>query len=233
MRLGFFFMQESSGSVDAVWDRSVKATNKYVQPNGLPTEGYFYILKKMLEHKIIDEVYIVIESNKGPGYIELDGIPFIGGLLKGIEKFVDLAERVEDAGGEIKRVQEIKGAKGKVRGIYGFSVRTGIGERPKIQTFGNIKETKKGPAIVETREPIVDVFDEKDHLLIVVELPGVSKDAVKLNLKGDILILEASEGDKRKYYKEILLPSKVNAETEERTYKNGILEIKFKKTKTP
>jgi len=165
----------------------------------------------------------------------LEDLPLIGGLVKGLEKFIDLAEKVEEAGGEIKKRGEIKGLGKDVKGIYGFSIRTGIGERPKIQTFGNIRpvrekiEKKPKIEITETREPIVDVFDEKDHILILAELPGIGEEEIETNLKGDILILEAGEEGKRKYYKEILLPSKVNPETEEKTYKNGVLEIKFKK----
>ena len=163
----------------------------------------------------------------------MEDLPLVGGLFKGLGKFVELVEKVEEAGGEIERKGEIKGKEG-VRGIYGFSIRTGIGERPRIQTFGNIrpagvKEAKPKIKITEEREPIVDVFDEKDYVLIVAELPGVNEKEIKTNLKGDILILEAGEEGKRKYYKEILLPSKVDAETEEKTYKNGVLEIKYKK----
>lgn len=169
----------------------------------------------------------------------LEDLPLIGGFLKGLEKLVNLAERVEEAGGEIKKQGEIKGLRKDVKGIYGFSIRTGIGRKPEIQTFGNIKPVKERARpkpefkITETREPIVDIFDEKDHILIVAELPGINEEKVEINLKGDILILEAGEAGegKKKYYKEILLPSKVNADIEERTYKNGILEIKLQKAK--
>ncbi|MDP2934651.1 MAG: Hsp20/alpha crystallin family protein [bacterium] len=169
----------------------------------------------------------------------LEDLPLVGGLIKGLGKFIDLVEEVEEAGGEIKKTREIKG-KESVRGIYGFSIKTGIGEMPKIQTFGNIRTEKPRPQsgrgspeaakikITEEREPIVDVFDEKDHILIVVELPGVSEESIKLELKGDILILEAGD-EKRKYSKEILLSAKVDFENKEKSFKNGILEIKFKK----
>jgi len=178
-------------------------------------------------------------KNKKEG-IELENIPFVGGLFKGLEKLIDLAEEVEQAGGEIRKTGEIKGLGGKegVKGIYGFSIRTGIGQkgRPHIQTFGNIRsaEEKTGKRqikVAETREPIVDVFDEKDHILIVAELPGVSKEDIKLDLKGDILLLEASDG-RGKFAKEVLLGSPVEMESKEISYKNGILELKLtKKTK--
>ena len=146
----------------------------------------------------------------------LEELPLIGGLVKGLGKFVDLVEKVEEAGGEIKRKGEIKGLGEKTKGIYGFSIKTGTGGRPKIQTFGNIrpiKEVKKAKPeikITEEREPICDVFDEKDHILIVAELPGVSEDSITLDMKGDILTLEAGD-EKRKYAKEILLPPPLEA----------------------
>ena len=164
----------------------------------------------------------------------LADLPLIGGLIKGLEKFVDLAERVEEAGGEIKKRGEIKGLGKDVKGIYGFSIRTGIGERPRVQTFGNIKgvrEKEKGRPkvkITETREPIIDIFDEKDHILVVAELPGISADSIRLDIKGDILTLEAGD-EKRKYSKEILLPRKVDFKERKTNFKNGILEVKMKK----
>jgi len=178
------------------------------------------------------------ESKKGE--ISFEDIPFVGGLLKGLEKFIDLAERAEEVGGELKRSGHIKGLGGHkdIRGVYGFTVRTGLGQKTKVEPFGNIKKTKAGPKVVETREPIVDVFDEKDHILIIVELPGVDEKSIKLDFsakggsasggKKDTLILEAGGGS-RKYSKEILLKSKVDFDSRETNFKNGILELKFRK----
>ncbi len=164
--------------------------------------------------------------------ISLDDIPFVGGLLKGLEKFIDLAERAEEVGGELKRSGQIKGFGGRkdIRGVYGFTVRTGLGQKTRVEPFGNIKKTKAGPKVSETREPIVDVFDEKDHILIIAELPGVDEKSIKIELKKDILLLEAESKD-RKYAKEILLPAQIDSESREMNFKNGILELKFKKIK--
>ena len=166
------------------------------------------------------------------GEISLGDIPFVGGLLKGLEKFIDLAERAEEVGGELRKSGQIRGLGGDkdVRGVYGFTVRTGLGQKTRVEPFGNIKKTKEGPKVSETREPIVDVFDEKDHILLIAELPGVDEKSIKLDLKKDILLLEAESKD-RKYAKEILLPSKIDFESREMNFKNGILELKFKKTK--
>ena len=165
--------------------------------------------------------------------ISLDDIPFVGGLLKGLEKFVDLAERVEKAGGELKQGGEIKGGTKEkpIRGIYGFSIKTGLGKiKPRVETFGNIKKTKEGPRVAKAREPIVDVFDEKDHISIIAELPGVNEKSVHLDLKGDILLLKANSSD-REYSKKISLPAKIDFASNEIKFKNGILELKLKKVK--
>lgn len=174
------------------------------------------------------------EKEFGKGEISLEDIPFVGGLLKGLGKFIDLAERAEEAGGELRRSGQIKGLGGRkdIHGIYGFTVRTGLGQKTRVEPFGNIKKTKEGPKVSETREPIVDVFNEKDYILIIAELPGIDEKSIKLDPpsaeKKNVLLLEAESKD-RKYAKEILLPAQIDFESRDMNFKNGILEVKFKK----
>jgi len=148
-----------------------------------------------------------------------------GGLFKGLGNLIDLASKLSEEG--VDKKGEIRGLPKGARGVYGVSIRTMAG-KPVIETFGNIRETAKGPVVEEVREPIVDVFDEEDHIRLIAELPGVSEDNIKIEVTGDILNLTASDTDK-KYAKEILLPSKVNPQSLKNTYKNGILEITLKK----
>lgn len=154
----------------------------------------------------------------------------IGGLFKGIEKLVDLAAELKEAGGEIKKEGEIdlSHLKEGMKGVFGFSIKTAVGGKSIVEPFGNIKKTPKGPKVEEEREPITDLFDEKEEIRVYAEMPGVNQEDVKLDLKGDILDILAQTGD-RKYHKEILLPAKVKAETLTSSYKNGILEISIKK----
>lgn len=150
-----------------------------------------------------------------------------GGLFKGIHNLIDLASKLSEEAGEFKKEGEIK-IGDQVKGVYGFNIRTMAGGRPIIETFGNIRETPKGPVVEEEREPVADVFDEKDQVMVVVELPGVDMDDIAVDVEGDILRISAQTED-RKYSKEILLPSKVDEEKMESSYKNGILEIKLLK----
>jgi HSP20 family protein len=159
------------------------------------------------------------------------GIDFgLGGLFKGIEKLIDLAADLKEAGGEIKKEGEIdlSNLKKGMKGVYGFSIKTMTGGRPVVESFGNIKKTPKGPTVEEEREPLTDVFDEKEEVRVYAEIPGVNEEDIKLDLKGDILDILAKSGD-RKYHKEILLPAKVKSETLISSYKNGILEVKIRK----
>jgi HSP20 family protein len=148
-----------------------------------------------------------------------------GGLFKGLGNLIDLASKLSEEG--VDKKGEISGLPKGARGLYGVSIRTMAG-KPVIETFGNIRETAKGPVVEEVREPIVDVFDEKDYIRLIAELPGVSEDKIKIEVTGDILNLTTSDTDK-KYAKEILLPSKVNPQSLKTTYKNGILEITLEK----
>ena len=153
-----------------------------------------------------------------------------GGLFKGIEKLIGLAAELKEAGGEIKKEGEIDLGRLKegMKGVYGFSIKTAVGGKPVVETFGNIKKTPEGPVVEEEREPLTDVFDEKDEVVVIAEIPGVSEDGISVDLKGDILEISAA-GKNRKYRKEVLLPVQVKKEALSYTFKNGILEVRIKK----
>ena len=154
----------------------------------------------------------------------------LGGLFKGIEKLVDLAADLKEAGGEIRKEGEINLGRLRegMKGVYGFSIKTAVGGEPVVETFSNIKKTPEGPTVTEEREPLTDVFDEKDEVVVIAEIPGVSEEGITLNLEGDILEISAV-GKNKKYRKEVLLPVQVKRETPSYTYKNGILEVRIKK----
>ena len=154
----------------------------------------------------------------------------LGGIFKGIGDLVDMAAKLKDAGGEINKEGEIdlSNLKKGMKGVFGFSIKTAMGGKPVVESFGNVKKTPQGPKVEEEREPITDVFDEDEEIRIYAEMPGVNEADIRLDLKEDILDISAQTGD-RKYHKEVLLPSRVQADTMTSSYANGILEIKVKK----
>ncbi len=167
-------------------------------------------------------------SNKGESDSEFDFLG-LGSLFKGIEKLVDLAGKLEQTGtvnreGELNFDQLKKGMKG----VYGFTIKSAVGGSPKVETFGNIVKTAQGPRVNEEREPITDVFDESDEVVVIAEMPGIDDSDIIIDLKDDILEI-STKSLKKSYRKELLLPIKSDNNSMKQKYTNGILEIRIKK----
>jgi HSP20 family protein len=151
------------------------------------------------------------------------------GIFQGIGGLIDLVSRLEEEGkGATSREREFTSPSGRVRAVYGLSVGKGLGGSATIEPFGNVRETPKGPVVKEEREPLVDIFDEKDHVLVIMELPGVEQEEINTRIEGRTLTLSAT-GAERKYRKDVNLPQDVDVESLQSSYKNGILELRFSK----
>lgn len=82
-------------------------------------------------------------------------------------------------------------------------------------------------AIDEKREPLTDVFDETDRVRVYVELPGVDKNDIQLNVTEGSAEVKAEN-----FFKKIELPTaNVDFENATANYKNGVLEVTIQKTK--
>ena len=153
----------------------------------------------------------------------------LGGMLKGLGDLVEKLHELAESGQELEKTGEIRGAGQQLKGIYGFTVKVGLGqEGPRIEPFGNIgRDAKSGRTVVqEVREPVVDVFEEEEHVLVVAEMPGISQPDVRTELQDDVLTITAERGDK-KYRKEVLLPASFAPEKMQVSCNNGVLEIKL------
>ena len=78
------------------------------------------------------------------------------------------------------------------------------------------------------KEPLLDIFDEKDSFIVIMETSGVEKDDVVFAADEDKLILFSYLVDD-KYRAEISLPPKVNRKSFTKRYNNNVLELKFEK----
>lgn len=67
MRVIFLYVQHKA-SPGVAWNPKQKATNYYSKR--ITEEGYYWMLKRMVETKIIDELVCVVESGRGQGKIE-------------------------------------------------------------------------------------------------------------------------------------------------------------------
>lgn len=114
--------------------------------------------------------------------------------------------------------------------LFGFSAIPGADGRMRFRPFGNIQADKQGkPTLKEQREPLVDVIDEKESITIIAELPGITRDDIKLTATATKVKIEVDTVD-RKYYKLIDVPRKIITNSGKARFKNGVLEVKFKTT---
>jgi len=82
-------------------------------------------------------------------------------------------------------------------------------------------------AVDEVREPLTDVFQDEEAVQIYVELPGVEKDDVQLNVTEGKAEIKA-----KNFYKVVDLPTKdVDFEKADANYKNGVLQVRIPKVK--
>jgi HSP20 family molecular chaperone IbpA len=75
-------------------------------------------------------------------------------------------------------------------------------------------------------EPVVEVHLIDDEVKVITELPGTTKDAIRLNIQGSSLIIEADNGHKP-YYTTAALPP-VDPGSMLTSFKNGVLEVTFR-----
>lgn len=144
--------------------------------------------------------------------------------------FKDVEEMFEDLMNEFREISEFeKEREGPIKSyVYGFSFSIGPDGKPVFREFGNVKPGFIKTKITEEREPLIETYEEKDELVVLVELPGVDKEDIKLNVSENALEIKV-DSPKRKYYKLLDLPKPVSTEDVKTSYKNGILEIRLKK----
>ena len=155
----------------------------------------------------------------------------MGGLLGGLGGLIEKLGELAEAGEELSRSGEFQNEKGNIRGVYGINVRTALGDQGqtelKVEPFGNVRrDTPDRPRGEDIREPLVDIHEEDNHVLVLIELPGVAKENVNLKVEDGRLELSAKRG-KTTYRKEVELPENCSAEQMDWECGNGILQVKF------
>ncbi|MBI2050765.1 MAG: Hsp20/alpha crystallin family protein [Parcubacteria group bacterium] len=92
--------------------------------------------------------------------------------------------------------------------------------------------------------PALDVYQDKDHVIVETPLPGIDPDQVNISVENDVLTIEGatkkeSEVDDKDYYRKevrhgafhraVALPASVNGEGAKADYTNGVLKITIPK----
>ena len=166
----------------------------------------------------------------GPWHYEMDE------MMKEMEKMFD--ESMKEFEGKVPKelVREQKLPDGTVRKewgpfVYGYSVTVGSDGKPVVREFGNVKPSFAAGsrfALKDEREPFVDVISSGDEIKVVAEIPGVNKEDIRVSAEEDTVTIHA-DAPERKYRKNVDLPDVVDPTSAKSTFKNGILEITFKR----
>jgi HSP20 family protein len=123
--------------------------------------------------------------------------------------------------------------------VYGYSMTIGPDGKPRVREFGNVRSPSSlrggggsftRPLISSEREPLADVTTSNTEVKVILEMPGVSKDKIKINAYDNSVEIK-SDDPQRNYHEVIDLPPEADIETARSTYKNGLLEITFNKKK--
>jgi HSP20 family protein len=97
----------------------------------------------------------------------------------------------------------------------------------------------------EITAPVVDVYEEKDEVVVKAELPGLDKKDIEVNISDSELTLKGQKNkeeeiEEENYYRRersygdflrsVELPTDVQADKVKASFKNGILEVRVPKT---
>src|ERR671915_1622002 len=71
--------------------------------------------------------------------------------------------------------------------VYGYSVTGGPDGKPKVKEFGNVRSLggrgMTPPTLTAEREALADVTTTDKDVKVTVEMPGVSKQDIKINVQ--------------------------------------------------
>lgn len=70
---------------------------------------------------------------------------------------------------------------------------------------------------------MADVTTTDREVKVIVEMPGVNKENIRVNVYGNSVEITTTDPEKRKYREVVEIPPETDIETARSAYKNGIL----------
>jgi len=112
--------------------------------------------------------------------------------------------------------------------VKGFSIKIGPDGKPMIREFNDRQPLYAETEISDDQEPLIDLIEEGETLIVLAALPGVEKDEIDLRLTENCLTVSVDTAD-FEWYDELKLPARVKPKSARASYKNGVLEVRIKK----
>ena len=148
--------------------------------------------------------------------------------------FENMYYEMESLNGMFNNIEFPKNVESGKPYSYGYTMEVGPDGQPIVNTFGNADQFNGSTAgsrpqnVSESQDPAVDVLESKkdNSIKIIVEMPGVTKENIKVTENQGMVNITAENGD-RKYNKNIPTGKKLDADKSKANYLNGILELKI------
>src|SRR6476660_6364745 len=103
----------------------------------------------------------------------------------------------------VREYQTSDGAKVREAGpiVYGYSMTIGPDGKPHVREFGNVKAGKNilGPhlgaksQISAEREPLSDITTTDNEVKVILEMPGIKKEDIKINAYDEKVEIKTSD----------------------------------------
>lgn len=118
---------------------------------------------------------------------------------------------------------------------YGYTMTTGPDGKPVVREFGTglpqTGFTLDEPTTMETLSQ-VDVDRENGRVRLLVEMPGVTKESIRIKATENRVRISAGN-ETKDYDTEIPIDAEVDPGSAKATYNNGVLDLTFKLVKAP
>lgn len=112
--------------------------------------------------------------------------------------------------------------------VQGFSMKIGPDGRPGKREINGSQPVQAEPELSDDLEPLVDLIEEGNQIIVLVSLPGVGKENIDLRVTENCLIVSI-DTDEFEWYDEFKLPTKVKTKSARASYKNGVLKVRLEK----
>jgi len=122
---------------------------------------------------------------------------------------------------------------GKLKGNWDVKPIEGPGMKGYVTRgffkYGNSPQSLPKSSLKEEREPLTDVYDEKESVEVYMEMPGVEKEDVQLDMSEGFVEVKA-----KNFYKKLPIKTKgLDTEKSIAKYNNGVLKISIPKVQEP
>ncbi len=154
--------------------------------------------------------------------VDFDKKKKIGDFALDFDKLDDLVNKIME-----RMAPELPADSGKPI-VFGFSMRLDGNGKPVVEEFGNVLKKREKPAVEKLREPLVEVRETAKNFFVTVELPGVEKKDLKINVP-DSRTVEIIVAGNNSFYKKISMPVEIKKEKAMAKLKNGVLEVCFER----